>query len=101
MKAAGAPMKTRSETRVADMEKAAAVVFGVIEEANRRGMQVVMRPTTMPSPHGRDGPIEIATSTDGRTVMITLFDMSEDIRREFVTRFGESGLAEIIRESAT
>ncbi len=46
-------------------EKAAALATGVIERANAEGMQVFVRPTTAPSPHGPDSPLEIEAAEDG------------------------------------
>ena len=79
-------------------EKAAAMVWEVIDEAHRQGVRVVLRPTTMPSPHGPTGPIEIARSDDGRSLVITLFDTPEDLRREFVAKVAAIGGVQIIRE---
>ena len=81
-----------------DWPKAAELVVAVIEEASRRGMQAILRPATTPSPHGAATPIEIATSADGRSVVITLFAVPEDLRKEFVAELGKIGIAQIIRE---
>jgi hypothetical protein len=79
-------------------EKAAVMVCEVIDEAQRQGVQIFLRPTTVPSPHGPTGPIEIARSDDGRSLVITLFDVPENLRREFMVKLAAIGGVQIIRE---
>jgi len=93
-----AEAQQRAQKPPLDWLKAAELVWAVIEEASQRGMQVILRPTTTPSPHGVTGPIEIATSDDGRSVVITLFAVPEDLRKEFVAKLGKTGIAQVIRE---
>jgi hypothetical protein len=93
-----AEAQQRAQKSPLDWLKAAEVVATVIEEASPRGMQVILRPTTTPSPHGVTGPIEIVTSDDGRSVVITLFAVPEDLRKEFVAKLGKTGIAQVIRE---
>jgi hypothetical protein len=81
-----------------DWLKAAELVAGVIDEASQRGMQVILRPTTVRSPHGPSSPIEIVTSADGRSVTITLFDVPEDLRQSFISDAARAGVARIIKE---
>jgi len=93
-----AKAQQRAQELPLDWLKATELVGGVIEEASQRGMQVILRPTTAPSPHGVTGPIEIATSDDGRSVVITLFAVPEDLRKEFVAKLDKTGIVQIIRE---
>jgi hypothetical protein len=88
----------RAQELPLDWLKAAELVCAVIEEAHQRGMQVILRPTTTPSPHGVTGPIEIATSADGRSVVITLFAVPDDPRKEFIAKAGKTGIARVVRE---
>ena len=80
-------------------EKAAALATGVIERANAEGMQVFVRPTTAPSPHGPDSPLEIETAEDGRSVTVTLFGKPETLRREWILRLGGAPGVQVIRET--
>jgi hypothetical protein len=93
-----AEAQQRAQELPLDWLKAAELIVAIIEEAPQRGMQVILRPTTTPSPHGVTGPIEIATSDDGRSVVITLFAMPENLRKKFVAKLGKTGIAQVIRE---
>jgi hypothetical protein len=81
-----------------DWLKAAQLVWQVIDEAHRQGARVILRPTTAPSPHGSDGPIELARSADGRSLMITLFGVPGSLRREFIAKSAETGAVQILLE---
>jgi hypothetical protein len=91
-----AAAKAISETDRVNLEKAAHLIVSVIDEAARRGMQVFLRPTVTPSPHGPSGPIQIETSEDGQRVTITLFGLTERQRQSFVAR--SLAGARIVRE---
>ena len=91
--------KTVIETGyAADWEKAALAISELMAAAAREGVRVFLRPTTTPSPHGRDAPIEIGRSEDGRGIFITLFDVPEDIRQDFIAKAARSNAFQIIRE---
>ena len=67
---AGSGPRDRTPVSVLDLswDKAAALAASVIERASAERMQVFVRPTTAPSPHGPDSPIQIETAEDGRSV---------------------------------
>jgi hypothetical protein len=78
---------------------APALAASVIERASAEGMQVFVRPTTAPSPHGPDSPIQIETAEDGRSMTVTLYSMPEELRREWVLRLGGAPGVQVIRQT--